>query len=339
MTRNFVSAISRREFLRLTSLSAAGLAVPVRWLEPEKVLGRVVQAQADIYRDASYSSTRIGNLVQDQVVPIDAAIVGDNVPPYNRVWYWSRELGYLHSSLMQPVRNDLNRPLKTVPYRGQLMEVSVPYADAHTRQSADEAIAYRFYYQSTMWANGVSLDPHNHVWYRIPDDKFEQEYYVRAELLRPIPPGEIAPLSTDVAPEDKLVEVSLSQQWIRCYEGVRLVYTTKASTGQQRSNGDYWTPQGEFMTFRKRPSRHMAVGNLASGYDLPGVPWVSYITDDGVSFHGTYWHNDFGAPRSHGCINLPPHAAKWLYRWTMPAVPANQQEVWGSTGTRVLIHL
>ncbi len=339
MTRDFGSAISRREFLRLTSLSAAGLAVPVRWLEPEKVLGRVVQAQADIYRDASYSSTRIGNLIQDQVVPIDAAVVGDDIPPYNRVWYWSRELGYLHSSTMQPVRNDLNRPLKAVPYRGVLMEVSVPYADAHAGPSADEAIAYRFYYQSTMWANGIGLDSHDHVWYRIPDDKFEQEYYVRAELLRPIPPEEIAPLSTDVAAEDKLVEVSLSQQWVRCYEGVRLVYTTKVSTGQQRSSGDYWTPQGEFVTFRKRPSRHMAVGNLASGYDLPGVPWVSYITDDGISFHGTYWHNDFGAPRSHGCINLPPHAAKWLYRWTLPAVPANQREVWGNTGTRVRIHL
>lgn len=339
MRRDGVSVMSRREFLRLTSLSAAGLALPVRWLESEKILGRVVQAQADIYREASYSSARIGNLVQDQVIPIDAAIVGDEVPAYNRVWYWNRELGYVHSSLLQPVRNEVNRPLKAIPYRGLLMEVSVPYADAHTGPSVDEAIDYRFYYQSTVWANGISLDPHNHVWYRIPDDRFEQEYYIRAELLRPILPEEIAPLSVDIAPGDKLVEVSLSQQWVRCYEGVRLVYTTKASTGQQLSSGDYWTPQGEFATFRKRPSRHMAAGNLASGYDLPGVPWVSYITDEGISFHGTYWHNDFGAPRSHGCINLPPHAAKWLYRWTTPTVPANQQEVWGSTGTRVLIHL
>ncbi len=131
VTGDCSSALSRREFLRLTSLSAAGLVFPVRWLEPEKVLGRVVQAQADIYQGASYTSSRIGNLIQDQVVPIDAAIVGDDIPPYNRVWYWSRELGYLHSSLIQPVRNDLNRPLTSVPYRGLLMEVSVPYADAH----------------------------------------------------------------------------------------------------------------------------------------------------------------------------------------------------------------
>ncbi len=61
----------------------------------------------------------------------------------------------------------------------------------------------------------------------------------------------------------------------------------------------------------------MAAGDIASnGFDLPGVPWVLYITESGISFHGTYWHNDYGRPHSHGCINLAPQAAKWLFRWT-----------------------
>jgi hypothetical protein len=55
------------------------------------------------------------------------------------------------------------------------------------------------------------------------------------------------------------------------------------------------------------------------------VPWVSYITDSGISFHGTYWHNDYGRPHSHGCINLPSEAAKWIYRWTMPVVPPERR--------------
>ena len=82
----------------------------------------------------------------------------------------------------------------------------------------------------------------------------------------------------------------------------------------------------------------MAAGNLAnSGYDLPGVPWVLYITESGISFHGTYWHNDFGHPRSHGCINLASHAAKWLYRWTAPVVKPDKEFVYGHTGTHVEI--
>ena len=54
------------------------------------------------------------------------------------------------------------------------------------------------------------------------------------------------------------------------------------------------------------------------GFDLPGVPWVTFFTSTGVSFHGTYWHNDYGTPRSHGCVNLLPEDAKFLYRWTSP---------------------
>jgi lipoprotein-anchoring transpeptidase ErfK/SrfK len=81
----------------------------------------------------------------------------------------------------------------------------------------------------------------------------------------------------------------------------------------------------------------MAAGNLASGYDLPGVPWVAYIDEEGVSFHGTFWHNDFGVPRSHGCINMTIDAAKWLYRWTNPVVPKHEQEVWKGHGTPVRV--
>jgi lipoprotein-anchoring transpeptidase ErfK/SrfK len=82
----------------------------------------------------------------------------------------------------------------------------------------------------------------------------------------------------------------------------------------------------------------MAAGNLANnGYDLPGVPWVLYLTQSGISFHGTYWHNDYGAPHSHGCINLSPQAAKWLYRWTSPIVQPEKEYVYGYTGTHVEI--
>ena len=70
------------------------------------------------------------------------------------------------------------------------------------------------------------------------------------------------------------------------------------------------------------PAETASAGDVAaSGFDLPGVPWVLYITEGGISFHGTYWHNDYGKPRSHGCINLPSEGAKFIYRWTRPEVP------------------
>jgi lipoprotein-anchoring transpeptidase ErfK/SrfK len=109
---------------------------------------------------------------------------------------------------------------------------------------------------------------------------------------------------------------------VRAFEGGQLVFTARTSTGT-RANA---TPTGEFQTFHKRATRHMSGGDLvSSGYDLPGVPWVVFITSYGISFHGTYWHNDYGAPHSHGCINLTPAEAKWIYRWTLPNVPATRR--------------
>jgi lipoprotein-anchoring transpeptidase ErfK/SrfK len=107
------------------------------------------------------------------------------------------------------------------------------------------------------------------------------------------------------------------------YEDHDVVFMTRTATGARFSDGDFHTPPGHYQTNRKRPSRHMAAGDRAApnSYDLPGVPWVSYLTKNGVAIHGTYWHNDFGRPRSHGCINVSSTASHWLYRWTMPSVP------------------
>ena len=65
----------------------------------------------------------------------------------------------------------------------------------------------------------------------------------------------------------------------------------------------------------------MGNGNLFAGaedYELPGVPWTSFFTNAGHAFHGTYWHDNFGTPMSHGCINMRTSEAKWLFRWSQP---------------------
>ena len=51
-------------------------------------------------------------------------------------------------------------------------------------------------------------------------------------------------------------------------------------------------------------------------YNVPDVPDVLYFTDRGHAIHGTYWHSNFGAPMSHGCVNLPVDVADWMYQWS-----------------------
>jgi lipoprotein-anchoring transpeptidase ErfK/SrfK len=137
----------------------------------------------------------------------------------------------------------------------------------------------------------------------------------------------------------KRLEVRLAEQLVVAYEDNQPVFMARAATGAKFSNGDFRTPPGEYITNRKRPSRHMASGDraAANSYDLPGVPWVCYITESGIAFHGTYWHNDFGKPRSHGCINVSSDSARWIYRWTFPSVSLDKQTHNDETGTFVQV--
>jgi lipoprotein-anchoring transpeptidase ErfK/SrfK len=155
---------------------------------------------------------------------------------------------------------------------------------------------------------------------------------VEAPHLRPVTAEELSPISQDV--RDKRIEIDLTRQRLTAIENGRPVFTTPTATGY--FEGD--TPIGEFIVERKQPTRHMASNLEGNEFDLPGVPWVCYISWTGVSFHGTYWHNNYGAPQSHGCINLTPEAAKWVYRWTNPFVPIEEDYVETDHGTRVIIY-
>ncbi|MCH7611537.1 MAG: L,D-transpeptidase [Chloroflexi bacterium] len=333
-------ALSRRDFLRLSGSGLMALGIPLRWtnkaLQTDRgQMGRVVDPTLDIYTRPSWASAKVKTLWRDDVFEVEAAWVGDPIPEHNRIWYEIPGLGYGHSATIQPVRDEPNEALHDLSGPRQLAEVTVPFVDARWSPRDDSELAYRFYYGSTYWITGVSQDVKLQKWYRILDDKYTYVYYAPAAAFRPIPMSELVPISPDVPPEDKFIKVDLANQWVSLFEGDTMVFSTKVSTGRKFGREYYLTPVGDFETFRKRPSRHMASGNRATGYDVPGVPWVSYIDEIGDSFHGTYWHNDFGVPRSHGCINMTMDAAKWLYRWTHPVVLENELQVWKAHGTHV----
>jgi lipoprotein-anchoring transpeptidase ErfK/SrfK len=269
---------------------------------------------------------------RDQVLEIQSQLTGDGT--YNRIWYRLAE-GYVHSGDIQPVHTTLQLPATKLKRKQALGEITVPFSETHRGYNIYSDSSYRAYYGTTHWVTDIKTNPTDgSVWYQIVDNKLQQYFYLAAEHVRLVPDEELSPLSTDVPDALKTIYVDLTSQYVMAFEDERLVLRTRCASGAGRSK----TPTGKFETYHKGPSVHMTNDGDPKKdlYDLPGVPWCSFFTSTGMAFHGTYWHNDFGKPRSHGCVNIPNSAAKFLYRWTSPNVPPEADYInQPKTGTTV----
>jgi lipoprotein-anchoring transpeptidase ErfK/SrfK len=105
---------------------------------------------------------------------------------------------------------------------------------------------------------------------------------------------------------ERWIDVDLSRQQLVAYEGDTPVYWVTVSTGLPGTP----TVTGQYRVYVKYPAQTMS----GPGYYLPDVPYVMYFYQ-GYGIHGTYWHNNFGHPMSHGCVNTPTPDAQWLYAW------------------------
>lgn len=108
------------------------------------------------------------------------------------------------------------------------------------------------------------------------------------------------------------IDIDISAQRLTAYQGNTPVFSTLVSTGLPRTP----TVIGRFKVYTKLRSTRMR----GPGYDLPGVPYTMYFYK-GYGIHGTYWHNNFGRPMSHGCVNMRTQDAAWLFSWASVGTP------------------
>jgi lipoprotein-anchoring transpeptidase ErfK/SrfK len=124
----------------------------------------------------------------------------------------------------------------------------------------------------------------------------------------------------------KWIDVSVKDQTLVAYVGRRPVYVTLVSTGRSGMADPEETDatvRGTFMIYQKEVSSTMdGAEDKSDSFNLHDVPFVQYF-HKGYALHGTYWHDEFGKARSHGCVNLAPVDAAWLFEWTDPSVPTD----------------
>lgn len=158
----------------------------------------------------------------------------------------------------------------------------------------------------------------------------------------------VAPLGTPLAQrekpvpvlgetaDEKWIDIDLSTQTLRAMEGDREIYRFLVSTGKWAP-----TPTGEFRIWIKLRYTKMSGGSKEKHtyYYLPNVPYTMYFYQ-GVGIHGAYWHNNFGQPMSHGCVNMAIPDAEKMYEWAGPVMPEGKSVVHASAenpGTRVVV--
>lgn len=350
--------VSRRDFLKLSALGIGSLALhplggatffsisgaPVFGIPDfpsADRLGRVTKGMVEVKLRPDSNSPTTGVLYEDAVVPWLREIAGAT-PSYvfnNQRWVETPE-GYIYGPLLQPVKYLPNAPASALQQTslgsGMWAEVTVPYVDVilQTKPTSnswvearvDEGLPVRLYYSQVFWVDQFKTDDTGQTLYRVNPNYYGgvDMLWAAAEAFRPISNEELEPINPQA--EDKRIIIDITYQTLSCYEGSREVYFCRVSSGAKfdmfGNPVDAWaTPLGQYRISVKYISLQMSGGTTGAGYDLPGIGWTAIFATGGVAIHSTFWHNNYGDAMSHGCVNIAPEDAKWIFRWSAPAVP------------------
>ena len=365
--------LSRRDFLKLSALGLGAVVYhPARGPFTQQdfpqsgQLGRVVCASGtgcsiELKSRPDPESQTVSMLREDTVVPWLREVISPR-PTYvfnNQRWVETPE-GYIYGAYLQPVKNLPNAPVEALQTTslgpGMWAEITIPYVDVRLERDPSsnswvearlgEGLPLRLYYSQVFWVDQVKTDDQGRVLYRVNPNFYGgvDMLWAAAEAFRPITPEDIAPIHPEV--EDKTIVIDANYQTLSCYEGKEEVYFCRVATGAKYNMSgevvDKWaTPVGEHRVSRKFISLQMAGGTTGAGYDIPGIGWTIIFATGGVAIHSTFWHNNFGDPMSHGCVNVLPEDARWIFLWTQPDVsydPGMLDVVTiGKTGTHILV--
>jgi len=334
---------TRRQMLKLIAGAAAAAMLSPVWharaqyptvrMDPDEadpntyvLMGRAIYTVV-FYEKPDTTSERINTLARDQ----SCCILEEVHAPFsahNDLWY-KTDLGYVHSAWVLPMRIYPPQPfIADIGEWGFWGEISQVYTEARTEPHVQAARKYRFYGSTMFHVIDVATDAEGAGWYKVADDYppkvVGNHQWVLARDVRRFPRAEMAPIHPFVG--NKHIEVSLDEQSLTCYEGENAVFHTLVASGL---GGALGTPPGNHAVLLKQASRHMSnvpyegmkeedIPAPENVFDLPGIPWNTFFNLEGMAIHGTYWHNDFGIRRSHGCLNVPCEAARWIYRWVHP---------------------
>lgn len=182
---------------------------------------------------------------------------------------------------------------------------TVDFTDSYVSPSFRAAVTGETYYPYNLIQVYDTVEAESVFWYQIGPDEWVNSLKARVVTLRTTPPeGVLA---------NRWIELDLFQQTIMAYEDGQLRFATLTTTGVE----PFYTQPGVFTIYNKLPLETMQgsfEADRSDFYYLEDVPWTMYY-DQARAIHTAYWRTSFGYQGSHGCVNLSPGDAQWLFQW------------------------
>ncbi len=331
----FGGALSINPFLKASAQLAS-------WPDSDHI-GRVCASMVNIRSKPSINAECVGVLYEDAVIVCLSEVIGE-IPGgmMNARWFETPD-GFIYAPSVQPVKIIENSIISELPETGLGIgfwaEVTIPYVNLILDNPPPrspwlkEATNPRLYYSQIVWIDDIKVGSDGETYYRINERfGYGDIFWATAKGFRPLTEEDLEPIKPEIENKRIYVDATPTRQYLTCIEDEREVYYCKISSGAKwNSDGqivESWgTPPGVHRTWRKQISTHMTGGTTGAGWDIPGVAWTVLFSGTGVAIHSTFWHNDYGTPRSHGCVNVAPEDAQWIFRWSYPYVPADPGDI------------
>ena len=181
----------------------------------------------------------------------------------------------------------------------------VDQTSSYLNPSFSSQVGDRTYYREEIIQVYQAVEAEGVTWYLIAPNEWVNSSKTRIVSLNTIPPEDLS--------AERWIEINLLQQTLMVYEEGRLLFATLVASGVE----PFYTQPGLFQIYEKLPLETMQGATEADRSDyyyLQDVPWTMYF-DQARALHAAYWRTYFGYPQSHGCVNLSPGDANWLFQW------------------------
>ena len=211
------------------------------------------------------------------------------------------------------IRGDHVSRISTPTYRGLVFSETPKHAfgwimtmvNSYVHPGYDQPMTKNVYYRYEVVKIYDVVKVGDFEWYMVGPGEWIEQRQIAVVWLDIEKPVEIQ--------GDRWISVNLYEQTIAAYENGELVFASLVSSGLR----GWWTRPGTFQVYKKYEADGMQgafEADRSDFYYLEDVPWVLYYDED-RALHGAYWHNNFGWQQSHGCVNLSPADANWLFDW------------------------